>query len=273
MPGRDGAVPAENTRMVADDRPARADRPALASRLSSALALVRIRELALAAERCPFCGPSLALRLRADEIGVRCLRCGATPVHAALGRALHRHIANLPECEVCELSARGPLVRYLLRHARRVSLSEYVPEATAGGGRGPGVRHEDVQHLSYADASFDLVTHTEVLEHVPDDRRALAELRRVLRPGGLMLFTVPLHGGAATIERARLRDGMVEHLLAPVYHGDPLRGGAPVLAFRDYAGDIVARLRDAGFEQAWIEPGRGAAAPFGIDRPVVCARR
>jgi 2-polyprenyl-3-methyl-5-hydroxy-6-metoxy-1,4-benzoquinol methylase len=116
-----------------------------------------------------------------------------------------------------------------------------------------GARVEDVQRLTYADASFDLVTHTEVLEHVPDDARALAELLRVLRLGGTMLFTVPMHAGIATVERARLRDGVVEHLLEPVHHVDPLRP-AGILAFRDYGRDICDRVLAAGFTDARIVP-------------------
>ncbi len=49
----------------------------------------------------------------------------------------------------------------------------------------------DAQSLPFADESFDKVLMTEVLEHIPDDRRALAEVRRVLRPGGVLALSVP----------------------------------------------------------------------------------
>jgi SAM-dependent methyltransferase len=49
----------------------------------------------------------------------------------------------------------------------------------------------DALDLPFASASFDRVIAAEVLEHVPDDRRALSELARVLRPGGTMAVTVP----------------------------------------------------------------------------------
>ena len=62
--------------------------------------------------------------------------------------------------------------------------------------------------------AFDLVTHTEVFEHVPDDARAFAQLRRVLKTGGTMIFTVPLTDRIETIERARLHDGVVRTPLA-----------------------------------------------------------
>jgi len=128
-----------------------------------------------------------------------------------------------------------------------------------------------VQRLSYADASFDLVTHTEVLEHVPDDARAFAELHRVLRPGGTMLFTVPLYGGYPTIERARFRNGEVLHLMEPAYHIDPLRGEG-ILAFRDYGLDIVERLRAAGFAEASVVTTQHRVPWLG-DFPVILAKK
>ena len=47
--------------------------------------------------------------------------------------------------------------------------------------------------MPFADASFDLVTCLDVIEHTPDDRRTLRELRRVTRPGGTLVVTVPAY--------------------------------------------------------------------------------
>jgi SAM-dependent methyltransferase len=53
------------------------------------------------------------------------------------------------------------------------------------------VERGDVCAMPFADESFDLVLATDIIEHVEDDRRALREIVRVLRPGGTVLVTVP----------------------------------------------------------------------------------
>ncbi len=49
----------------------------------------------------------------------------------------------------------------------------------------------DVCNLPFADDDFDLVMATDIIEHVDDDGRAIEEIKRVLRPGGHLLLTVP----------------------------------------------------------------------------------
>lgn len=242
------------------------------SRWQAGRALLRWREFAARPGRCPFCGPTVLLRLQASDTGLRCVRCAASAVHMSIGWAMHDHVPSLPACDVYELSSRGPLVAHLARHARSLVLSEYF-DGIALGSVHRGIRCEDVQALSFADASFDLITHTEVLEHVPDDRRAFAELYRVLRPGGSMRFTVPYHPHwPQTLERARVAaDGGIEHLQPPAYHDDLLRGQGRVLVWRDYGADLADRLRTAGFIAAVLPP--SPRIPWHLGRCVWVAQR
>lgn len=106
-------------------------------------------------------------------------------------------------------------------------------------------------HLSYASDSFDLVLHSETLEHVPDVCRALDELWRVLRPGGLNVFTIPvLWDRLVTRRRAQLESGVVKHILPPSYHGTPDLHGEDRLVFYEFGSDIVRMLNAAGFDVA-----------------------
>ena len=51
----------------------------------------------------------------------------------------------------------------------------------------------DAEYLPFPDGAFDLVSAFDVLEHVPDDRKAITEIFRVLKRGGYALITVPAH--------------------------------------------------------------------------------
>lgn len=54
-----------------------------------------------------------------------------------------------------------------------------------------GVQIVDLEHMPFADKHFDLLIANHVLEHVSNDRRALGEIVRVLRPGGLAILQTP----------------------------------------------------------------------------------
>ncbi len=90
----------------------------------------------------------------------------------------------------------------------------------------------DALALPFVDGAFDVVLCSEVLEHVPQDQAAMAELARVLRPGGIMAVTVP-----------RLGPERINWWLSEEYHRVP--GGH----IRIYARSVLeSRLRDAGLE-------------------------
>ena len=76
----------------------------------------------------------------------------------------------------------------------------YEERITATGGRYvraayvplKGETQVDMQAIPFPDSSFDTVIHHNVLEHVPNDHKALTEIARVLKPGGRTILTVPL---------------------------------------------------------------------------------
>lgn len=76
-----------------------------------------------------------------------------------------------------------------------VSGIEFDPDAAAfAASRGWGeVKVGRLEQLPWDSRRFDLITCLDVLEHVPDDRSALAELRRVCKVGGWLLVTVPAY--------------------------------------------------------------------------------
>jgi len=121
--------------------------------------------------------------------------------------------------------------------------SEFLGEDVAPGTVANGVRHENVEELSFSDAVFDVIVSMDVLEHVNEPRRAIRELRRVLKPGGAFLFSVPFVNDASrNIRRAELRSGQLVHHEPPMYHGYPPPGQG-WLVFWDYGWEFVDDLR------------------------------
>ncbi|MFG1609399.1 class I SAM-dependent methyltransferase [Actinoplanes sp. NPDC049265] len=89
-------------------------------------------------------------------------------------------------------AAGGGNTRVLRRHGWRPVAVEYSADgARVAAGRGLIVVRGDATGLPVAGGSVDLVTAFDVIEHIEDDYLALAEIRRVLRPGGTVLVTVP----------------------------------------------------------------------------------
>ncbi len=150
-----------------------------------------------------------------------------------------------------ELSARGPLVEYLRKKVGDLTVSEYFDDVSPGHYRGL-VQCQDVQRLTYSDQSFDVCTSTEVFEHIPDDVTGFRNIRRVLKPGGVFIFTVPFSDVPETVERAQLTDEGIKYILPALYHGDAIRGSKGVLVFRDYGRDLLDRLLLAGFSSSKI---------------------
>ncbi|MFN2328096.1 MAG: class I SAM-dependent methyltransferase [Chromatocurvus sp.] len=237
------------------------------------LASITLRQIRFRRHRCPLCRRTrLFVKLANDETGVRCTHCRATPVTLSLVSILLEMYPDLAQKSVYELSSRGALFEFLLRNAGSVTGSEYFADVAPGAWKG-AIQCQDVQALTHASDSFDICTSTEVFEHVPDDARGFSEIHRVLRPGGIFVFTVPINIHDRTIERARLSaDGNLEHLLPAEYHGDPVGNAGRILAFRNYGADIVDRLLASGFDKARIQSPDQPAA-WGYHRAVIVASK
>lgn len=111
----------------------------------------------------------------------------------------------------------------------------------------------DVTRIQHAPESFDVILCSHVLEHVPDDRRAMAELHRVLKRGGWALIQVPV------ISDVTFEDPSI------VDPAERLRVYGQEDHVRRYGPDVAGRLRDAGFRVDVVYPA-DLASPAEIQR-------
>ncbi len=140
-----------------------------------------------------------------------------------------------------------------LRASVELTGSEYLGPTLSSGTVIKGLRHEDVQNMSFAEASLDLIVSNDVLEHVPDPDQVYRECARVLAPGGEMLMTIPFHAAERhSVRRAALVGGTVENLLPPIFHGNPVSEQGS-LVFTDFGWDQLEAIRAAGFADAWVD--------------------
>ncbi|MCC7198212.1 MAG: methyltransferase domain-containing protein [Gammaproteobacteria bacterium] len=106
----------------------------------------------------------------------------------------------------------------------------------------------DVTNINFPDRSFDSIYCSHVLEHVSDDRKAMAEFHRILKEGGWAILLVPITSHK-TIEDPSITDP-----------AERLRLFGQKDHVRRYGPDYVERLRDAGFEVEIVMVGELASA-------------
>ena len=157
-----------------------------------------------------------------------------------------RHRAKILAAEAVTRAAR------ILRGAFSHFLgAEYLPSPDEKALHYP-IPHLDLMNAGFPDELFDLFYSGDVLEHVPDLDRALAEIARMLRPGGMMVSTFPFDSGSRNTQvRASLdAEGGLIHHHAPEYHGNPVRPSEGSLVFVVPGWDVLERARAAGLIDA-----------------------
>lgn len=178
-----------------------------------------------------------------------CPLCGLNNRMRASIHLLAETIAPTEHSNIYLTEQSSPLYHYLRNRFPLLEGSEYLGEAVPiGQSNSAGFRNEDFTGLSFPDESFDVILSFEVLEHVPDYRRSLAECVRTLRPYGKILLSVPFDTSATSNQiRAQMRaDNAIEHLLPPEYHGDP-RNSNGCLCFQHFGWEMLQQMKEAGF--------------------------
>jgi SAM-dependent methyltransferase len=107
----------------------------------------------------------------------------------------------------------------------------------------PNIQYADATNLPFAASSFDMVIGNHIMEHIPNDKKAMQEIYRVLQPGGIAVLQVPFSGTIqTTLEDPGIKDP--EQQSARFGQKDHVR----IYALDDY----LNRLRETGFDVSYL---------------------
>lgn len=173
-----------------------------------------------------------------------CPKCGSLERHRLLALYLHRNPMLLGD--TVHFAPESGMAKIIRRYAERYRSADLF---------NPAALKLNIEAIGLPNESVDTFVTSHVLEHV-EDRKALAELYRCLRPGGSAIIMVPLVEGwpqthenpAATSPSARdLHFGQSDHV-------------------RYYGRDVRDRIREAGFSLAEFTASGDDCAQFGLHR-------
>ncbi|MBK9014254.1 MAG: class I SAM-dependent methyltransferase [Saprospiraceae bacterium] len=199
--------------------------------LKNELALRKILAISYRGDKvgCNICDSKLSAFITLENGEMLCPACGSLPRNRRLWQVLKGQ--NLMHGNVLDFSPS----RCLSRKMRKQKGIRYISSDYAG--EFEAEKSHDITAIAEPDDQFDLVICYHVLEHVDDDRQAMAELYRVLKPGGKAVIQTPFKD-----------DGIYEDpsIVTP---GERLKHFGQEDHVRVYSADSLAeRLRTAGFE-------------------------
>jgi len=204
--------------------------------------------------RCAVCGEHG--EFKREELAIRetflCRNCGASLRYRCQAEAiLDWHgdekcgsLANMARLEsfkklsIYEPGTLGPF-RKLFSSLPSYRVSHFLAGVPTGELRG-GIRNEDLMDLTFPASQFDLVITSDIMEHVRRPYRAFREIKRVLKPGGAHIFSIPVLDPMPknTVYRVDTSGDEDIFLLPPHYHNEDS------LVYTDFGEDMIARLEE-----------------------------
>lgn len=169
--------------------------------------------------------------------GGHCAACGTNIRGIALGHAIRMAMATTLTLEDAARSGQFDAWRVLDLNGMPGRMSDTLAMLPNYA------RHDfpnvDMHALPFPDAAFDLVVHSDTLEHLAHPVLGLQECRRVLAPGRRLCFTAPIVVGRLTRSRAGL---------PPSFHGAPGDGAEDFIVHYEFGADLWTLLFQAGFD-------------------------
>jgi SAM-dependent methyltransferase len=193
---------------------------------------------------CPCCQQNTWVVSEPDHEYYFCENCQSFPWHRAIIKQINRLIGNdISRRSLYEVAPQGSSSMWLEENAGIYTASHYWPDIPFGSQR-CNLYSQNLEALTFPNEVFDIVVTQVVFEHIFNPKKAFAEIERVLKQGGLHIFTIPFFPNTKTVTRAVINQaGKVEHLKEPVYHGNPISADGALVTF-DWGDDIVELISE-----------------------------
>lgn len=203
-------------------------------------------------EKCYCCGKESSFLIEQSATLLReaaCEHCGASLRNSDVMKTLKKTTFNGQLFEKCKnklyianTSSYGR-VHCALKHLPNYIYSEYYPNIPSGQRAENGVLCVDLLNMPFDDESLDVIISEDVLEHKEDYMAAFREIKRVLKPGGVHVFTVPIREDGHSMFRKEM---------PPIYHDAP-EGTGGALLYNDFSFDLCQIYTDNEVETACEE--------------------
>ena len=222
------------------------------------------REASIASIRenypCPACGANLRYREQARVVVEHFAREGSEHMADLARESAFRAL------KIYEPGLIGPF-RRILGRLPNYHTSFLWPDVQRGEYR-RGVQCQDLMDLTFDDDDFDLVISSDIFEHVRRPFDGFREVNRVLKPGGLHIFSIPVAYPmpCKTVFRVDTSGDEDVHVLPAHYHGAPFGGKS--LVYTDFGADMTTMMERDGIELR-MEHGGSTHFPPGHEKRIL----
>lgn len=192
--------------------------------------------------KCPIC--EVIINKKFDSFGIyprddaKCSTCGSLERHRLIWLYItrHTHFFNSSAKKMLHIAPERIFQSLFQKHLKNNYLSGDLNNPRA-------MEKMDITNITYNDNSFDYIYCSHVLEHIIDDRLAMSELYRVLKPGGWAMLLVPI-----------MTSGKTEEDFSIVSEEERLKAYGHPDHVRNYGSDYPERLSGVGFQVKTIYP-------------------
>jgi len=192
----------------------------------------------------------------------QCVKCKSIPRQRSLVNALNLFYPDWPNLVVHESSPSFRMFTFFKKECKSYTASQFFEDITIGEYKGEFIC-EDLTNLTFENDSIDIIITQDVFEHVLFPFKAFREIARVLKPGGVHIFTMPWYGNLIK-SKARVKQVNNEmiYLEPPVYHGNPVDKKGSLVTY-DWGLDFTDLIFEQSklFTTIYLEKNR----KFGLD--------